>query len=151
MFLFIFLFQELKRSKEQIFNLSEERQQLEPRLHQAEKLQEEMSALVGKYQRLDEDYRRQQDHMTSLQSHAHQGSQWQARCAALQREKEEGLGRIHALQQDLGACQARLVELEVEGEKREAELKKLYQQLEEEKGKSWAKVKVRIQIRILRS
>ncbi len=62
---------------------------------------------------------------------------------ALQREKEEGAGRVHALQQALGACQARMAELEAKGERKKAELKKLYRQLEEESGQAWAKVKVR--------
>ena len=122
--------------------MSTERAQLEPRLCQAEQLQVKMSALVGRYQRLEEQCQRQQDHMTSLQSHAHQGFQWQAHCSALQREKEEGVGQIRALQQALGACQARLGELEAEKERKEAEMKKLYHQLEEERGQAQAKVKV---------
>ncbi len=142
--------QELKSSREQMFNLSTERTQLEPRLRQAEQLQAEMSALVGKYQRLEEHCRRQQDHMTQLQGHAHhQGAQWQAHCTALQQEKEEGEGHTRALQQALGACQARLRELEAIGERKEAELKVLHRQLEEERGQAKAKMKVWLSPRIL--
>ena len=61
---------------------------------------------------------------------------------ALQREKEEGAGRVQALQQALGACQARVTELEAKGEKNEVELKELRQKLEEARGKAQAKLEV---------
>lgn len=105
--------------------------------------------LSRQYHEVEELYRQQKEKTLSLQSQSRQGWEWKAQCAALLREKEARLRQIRGLGQSLGACQARLRELEGEGSEKQQELNDLRIQLEEERGRSWSKMKVRNYLRTI--
>lgn len=136
--------QELKCSNEKLCNLSDECQQLKPRLQQAAQLQSQMSSLSRRYHQLEEVYQQQQDKMVSVQSQSRQGWEWKAQCASLLREKGESNKRNHELEQALGLCRAQLKELEVERSQKLLDLKKMQIQLEEERSHAMSRIKARL-------
>lgn len=137
--------QELKSCNEKLLSLSNERQQLEPRLQRVSQLQVEVDSLAKRCHQLKELHQQQRTKVASLQCQSQQGWEWKVQSAALLREKEDSARRTHGLQQALGACQARLRELEKEGSIKELEVQKLHLQLEQERERAWCKMKVKIE------
>ena len=119
---------------------------MEPRLQRAEQVHLEMESLSREFHLLGEICQQQKDQIISLQSQSQHSWEWRTKCALLHKEKEEGLRKIHGLEQALGACQARLKELEREGSCKELEISELRVHLEEERACAWNKMKVRIMI-----
>lgn len=101
-----------------------------------------MAVLSRELLKLKEVCRRQSDHVNSLESQSQEGWEWRARYASLHRDKEGQLKRMHGLEQGMGACWARLKELEAERTRKQRKTDILHSQLEEERERTCTKTKV---------
>jgi chromosome segregation ATPase len=101
-----------------------------------------MAVLSREHLKLKEAYRQHRDRAVSLESQSHEGWEWRARCATIQREREGQVKRLHGLEQSMGICQARLKELKEEGAQKQKKIERLQNLLEEERERNWCKTKV---------
>ena len=115
---------------------------MQPKVQRASQLEAELAVLSKEHLKLKEAWRRQRDHVISLESQSQEGWEWRARCASLQREREGQLKRMHGLEQGMGACRACVKELEEEGARKQRKIDSLHNQLEGEKERAWCKTKV---------
>ena len=88
-------------------------------------------------------YQQQRDELLSLRISSQREMEWRAKIASLMEEKEAGHLEGLRLRQQLELCQSQLRELEVRGRQWKAELERVCEEREEEKGRAWIREKVR--------
>lgn len=135
--------QDLKRAREQVVNMENERSHMEPKLRRADQLQNEVNTLSCELQVLGELYQQQREEAHDLMRHSQREQELGVLCSTLIKDKEASQKIVASLSQQLQVSMARGEELEQVVSRREEELTSLQQKLFSAQGRYQAKMKVR--------